>query len=52
MVKGGIKLKHAVLVLAHGDLSILKLMLNTLDDERFDFYIHIDAKRSNLIRMI
>lgn len=44
MVKGGIKLKHAVLVLAHGDLSILKLMLNILDDERFDFYIHIDAK--------
>ena len=30
--------------MAHGNFSILKSMMKILDDERFDFYIHIDAK--------
>lgn len=37
-------MKHAVMVMAHGNFSILKSMMKILDDERFDFYIHIDAK--------
>ena len=40
-------MKHAVLVMAHGDLTILKYMMQSMDDERFDFYIHID-KKSNV----
>lgn len=37
-------MKHAVLVMGHGNLSIMEKYLKILDDERFDFYVHIDAK--------
>lgn len=40
-------MRHAILVLAHGDLSILKYQMTILDDPRFDFYIHIDKKTRN-----
>lgn len=40
-------MKHAVLVMAHGDLSVLQMCMEILDDERFDFFVHIDAKGSD-----
>ena len=40
-------MKHAVLVMAHGDMSILKKQMQLLDDERFDYFIHIDARNQN-----
>ncbi len=40
-------LKHAYLIMAHGNEDILKKLLNFLDDERNDIYIHIDKKWTN-----
>lgn len=40
-------MKHAILVLAHGDLTVLKYQMRILDDSRFDFFIHIDKKSNN-----
>ena len=40
-------MKHAILVMAHGNLSILQKCMELLDDERFDFYIHMDAKSTD-----
>ena len=37
-------MKHAILVMAHGNLTVLQKCMEILDDERFDFFIHIDAK--------
>ncbi len=37
-------MKHAILVMAHGNLSVLQKCMQLLDDERFDFFIHMDAK--------
>ena len=37
-------MKHAILVMGHGNLSIVEKYMQILDDERFDFYIHIDKK--------
>lgn len=39
-------MRHAILILAHGDMEILKTNLEMLDDSRIDFYIHIDKKTS------
>lgn len=39
-------MKHAILVMGHGNLSIVEKYMQILDDERFDFYIHIDKKCS------
>lgn len=39
--------KHAYLIMAHNDFYILKRQLQLLDDERNDFYIHIDKKVKN-----
>lgn len=36
--------KHAYLILAHKNLSQLKLLLSLLDDERNDIFLHIDKK--------
>lgn len=36
--------KHAYLIMAHNEFSILKELIKVLDDERNDIYIHIDAK--------
>lgn len=38
-------MKNAVLILAHKSPVQLAHLLRRLDDERFDFYIHVDAKR-------
>lgn len=36
--------RHAYLIICHGHWQILKLLLQTLDDERNDIYIHVDKK--------
>ncbi|MFQ8997133.1 hypothetical protein [Allofournierella massiliensis] len=40
-------MKHAILVMGHGNLSIVEKYMQILDDERFDFYIHIDKKSAD-----
>ena len=37
-------MRHAYLILAHGNFHILERQLRFLDSENADFYIHIDAK--------
>jgi len=37
-------MKHAFLIMAHNEFGILEKLLRLLDDERNDFYIHIDKK--------
>lgn len=37
-------MKHAYLILAHGNFKILSVLLEMLDDERNDIFIHFDAK--------
>lgn len=39
-------MKHAYLILAHGEYQLLELLVASLDDVRNDLYIHIDAKAS------
>lgn len=36
--------KHAYLIMAHGDWTLLSKLLQTLDDPRNDLFVHIDAK--------
>ena len=36
--------KHAYLILAHNEFSLLKLLIKSLDDARNDIYVHMDAK--------
>ncbi len=40
-------MKHAYLILAHADYEQLQLLVNMLDDERNDIFLHID-KKSNI----
>lgn len=35
---------HAVLVAAHGDLTVLSALMEILDDEDIDFFVHVDAR--------
>lgn len=44
------KNKHAYLIMAHNQFDILKKQLLMLDDERNDFFIHIDAKSKDFDR--
>lgn len=37
-------MKHAYLILAHGSFKLLSVLLEMLDDERNDLFIHFDAK--------
>lgn len=37
-------LKHAFLILAHNEFSVLERLIHCLDDERNDIYLHIDEK--------
>ena len=39
--------KHAYLIMAHNNFEILEKTLKILDDERNDFYIHVDKKVKN-----
>ena len=36
--------KHAYLILAHSDISLLEVLIHCLDDSRNDIYVHWDAK--------
>lgn len=37
-------MRHAYLILAHNDISLLTFLISCLDDSRNDIYIHWDAK--------
>ncbi|MDY5858993.1 MAG: beta-1,6-N-acetylglucosaminyltransferase [Porphyromonas sp.] len=37
-------MKHAYLILAHGEYKLLELLVASLDDARNDIFVHIDAK--------
>ena len=39
--------KHAYLIMAHTQPELLKKLLQMLDDERNDIYLHIDSKAKN-----
>ncbi len=39
--------KHAYLIIAHNNFQILEKTIKILDDEKNDFYIHIDKKIKN-----
>lgn len=36
--------KHAYLIIAHNEWGLLQTLLNCIDDERNDIFVHIDAK--------
>lgn len=40
-------MKHAYLIIAHNNFYILEKLINLIDDERNDIYIHIDKKVKN-----
>ena len=42
-------MRHAILVMGHGNLNIMKKYMEILDDERFDFYIYIDKKAKMMV---
>ena len=42
--KGVFFMRHAWLILTHGNFEILEKQLRFLDSESADFYIHADAK--------
>jgi len=42
--KGVFFMRHAWLILTHGNFEILEKQLRFLDSENADFYIHADAK--------
>ena len=37
-------MRHAILIMAHGDTTVLERCLSILDSPYIDFYIHMDAK--------
>ena len=41
-------MKHAYLILAHNEWVILQTLLDCIDDERNDIFVHIDAKVKEL----
>lgn len=41
-------MKHAYLIMAHNNPKVLKVLLEMLDDERNDIFLHIDKKSSLL----
>lgn len=41
-------MRHAYLILAHGEYQLLSLLVERLDDPRNDIYIHIDRKTASL----
>lgn len=36
--------RHAYLILVHGQWELLRLLLSSIDDERNDVFVHLDAK--------
>lgn len=45
-------MKHAYLIIAHNEYSVLKALLLMLDDERNDIYLHIDQRSTELYEKI
>ena len=41
-------MKHAWLIIAHNEFTVLQRLVSLLDDERSDFFIHIDKKVRDL----
>jgi hypothetical protein len=50
MLDTSIENKHAFLIAAHDQFSLLKKLILLLDDRRNDIYLHIDAKSKNFSR--
>ena len=44
-------MKHAYLIIAHNEPEILKRLLNLLDDQRNDIYLHVDKKSEALYNL-
>ncbi len=44
--------KHAYLIVAHNEYSILETLLSMLDDKRNDVYLHIDKRANDLFSQI
>ena len=44
-------MKHAYLILAHNDASLLETLVSCLDDARNDIYIHWDAKSGRVPKL-
>ena len=38
-------MKHAYLIIAHNEFEIQKRLIQALDDERNDIYIHFDTRK-------
>ena len=45
-------MKHAFLIIAHNLFDQLQILLNILDDERNDIYVHIDKKISKIPSLV
>lgn len=43
-----IQMKHAYIITAHNNFSVLKKLLEWLDDERNTIYLHLDAKSKDI----
>lgn len=41
-------MKHAYLIIAHNEWGLLQTLIDCIDDERNDIYVHIDSKIQNL----
>lgn len=41
-------MKHAYLIMAHHEFVVLQELIDAIDDERNDIYIHIDGKVKEL----
>lgn len=41
-------IRQAFLIIAHNEFSVLQRLITALDDERVDFYVHIDKKAKTL----
>lgn len=41
-------MKHAYLILAHGQWELLRTLISTIDDGRNDIFVHIDAKSGEI----
>jgi len=44
-------MKHAYLILAHGEFALLQTLVGCLDDARNDLYVHVDRKVKELPRL-
>ena len=45
-------MKHAYLIIAHNEFNHLQQLIDALDDERNDIYVHIDRKVKQLPDLI